>query len=268
MRLVDWVPDFYSTTGRWWGAAESALTERDHARAATIGRLGRPPPADLLELGCGYGNSAAAAADVGYRVVGVDISDRLAFAERHRAGRSIELVRGDFHAVALGRTFDLVVYWNGFGVGSDADQRLLLRRIADEWLRPDGVALVDVANPFLWARWAGDGEEHDADPAGGYHHRGTVERIDFDPVANRFLDSWWERPEPERVHTQSVRCYAPADFQLLLEGTGLRMDHLEVGGEPLALGEGHTMSSPLWAANEYLARLRPAAPRRAGRARR
>jgi hypothetical protein len=152
----------------------------------------------------------------------------------------------------------VVVYWNGFGVGSDADQRRLLRRIAAEWLRPDGVALVDVASPFCWARWAGDGEEHDPDPDRGYHHRGSAERIDFDPVGGRFLDSWWERPEPERVHTQSVRCYAPADLQLLLEGTGLRLDHVDVGGQSLALDGHPTMASPLWTANEYLARLRRA----------
>jgi SAM-dependent methyltransferase len=257
---VEWVPGFYSTTGRWWGGAESAITERDHARAATIARLAGPAPADVLELGCAYAHSAAAAADAGYRVVGIEISDRLDFADRHRAGRSIELVRGDFYAVDLGRTFDAVVYWNGFGVGSDADQRRLLRRIADEWLRPEGVALIDVANPFGWARWAaeGEGDDHDPDPARGYVHRGIQERIDFDPVGNRAVDSWWERPEPERVHTQSIRCYTPADFRLLLEGTGLALDHVEVGGEPLALGGGHTMASPLWQANEYLARLRPA----------
>jgi hypothetical protein len=62
---VEWVPGFYSTTGRWWGEAESAVTERDRARAATIARLARPAPADVLELGCAYGNSAAAAADAG-----------------------------------------------------------------------------------------------------------------------------------------------------------------------------------------------------------
>jgi SAM-dependent methyltransferase len=258
---MDWVPSFYSTTGRWWGGAESAITERDHMRAATIARLARPAPADLLELGCAYANSAAAAADAGYRVVGVEISDRLTFADRHRAGRpSLELVQGDFYEVDLGRTFDVVVYWNGFGVGSDADQRRLLRRIADEWLRPDGVALVDIASPFGWARWAaeGDADEHDPDPARGYVHRGIKERIDFDPVNNHAVDSWWEKPEPERVHTQRIRCYAPADLRLLLEGTGLELDHVEVGGQPLDLDAHHTMSSPLWDANEYLVRLRHA----------
>jgi SAM-dependent methyltransferase len=255
---VDWVPGFYSTTGRWWGGAESAITERDHTRAATITRLARPAPADVLELGCAYANSAAAAADAGYRVVGVEISDRIGFAERHLSGRELEVVRGDFYEVDLGRTFDIVVYWNGFGVGSDADQRRLLRRIADEWLRPDGVALIDVASPFCWARWAqeGDGDEHDPDPARGYVHRGIRQRIDYDPVANRAIDSWWERPEPDLVHTQSIRCYAPADFLLLLEGTGLALDHLEVRGEPLALDAPQTMASPLWEANEYLVRLR------------
>jgi SAM-dependent methyltransferase len=255
---MDWVPGFYSTTGRWWGGAESAITERDHARATTIGRLARPAPADVLELGCAYGNSAAAAADAGYRVVGVEISDRLDFAARHTPRTGLALVRGDFYTVDLGRRFDVVVYWNGFGVGSDADQRRLLRRMADEWLRPDGVVLMDVASPFCWARWAaeGDGDEHDPAPEIGYVHRGIKQRIDYDPVANRAIDSWWERPEPETVHTQSLRCYAPGDFLLLLEGTGLTLDRVEVGGQELALDAGHSTASPLWEANEYQVRLR------------
>jgi len=252
---VEWVPGFYSTTGRWWGEAESAITARDHTRAATIARLVRPAPADVLELGCAYGNSAAAAADAGYRVVGVEISDRIDFAARHLTDRTMELVRGDFYEVELGRRFDVVVYWNGFGVGSDADQRRLLRRMADEWLRPDGVVLMDVASPFCWASWVGDGDKFDPDPARGFRHRGVAERIDYDPVANRAVDSWWERPEPERVHTQTLRCYAPADFLLLLEGTGLRLDHVEVDGQELVLDASHTTASPLWTANEYLVRL-------------
>jgi hypothetical protein len=41
MSGVDWVRDFYSTTGRWWGAAEAVVTGDDHDRFDWATRHGR-----------------------------------------------------------------------------------------------------------------------------------------------------------------------------------------------------------------------------------
>jgi 2-polyprenyl-3-methyl-5-hydroxy-6-metoxy-1,4-benzoquinol methylase len=71
---MDWAEGFYSTTGRWWGAAESGITQRDHNRVALVRAFCGTEAATMLELGCGYGNTAAAAARDGFRVTGVDIS--------------------------------------------------------------------------------------------------------------------------------------------------------------------------------------------------
>ncbi|HWD39450.1 MAG TPA: hypothetical protein VG944_11415, partial [Fimbriimonas sp.] len=54
--------------------------------------------------------------------------------------------------------------------------------------------------------------------------------------------------------TQKIRCYNPADFRLLLEGTGLRVERIEVGGEEVS-GEA-TSGSPIWKAWSYLAVLK------------
>jgi len=72
------------------------------------------------------------------------------FAARTYPG-SLHLVHADFLEVDLAGGFDAVAYWNGFGVGTDADQRRLLQRISSEWLRANGVALIEVANPIRWA---------------------------------------------------------------------------------------------------------------------
>jgi len=42
-------------------------------------------------------------------------------------------------------------------------------------------------------------------------------------VACRYTDTWWEQDQPGQRHTQTGRCYTPADFRLLLEGTGLTL---------------------------------------------
>ncbi len=126
---------------------------------------------------------------------------------------------GDFYAVSVPGPFDVVCYWDGFGVGSDADQRRLLARIAS-WLGRDGCALIDIYTPWYWARMTGR----------QWAVGTALRRHDFDADGCRMLDRWWPVGEEQRAVTQSLRCYAPADLRLVLEGTGLRLTVVEPGG--------------------------------------
>ncbi|WP_026930681.1 class I SAM-dependent methyltransferase [Glycomyces tenuis] len=256
---MDWVDDFYSRTGHWWGRAESGIGERDRGRVEQAHRLRGAEPGRVLELGCGYGNTAAAFAEAGHRVVGVELTDRADRAAVHtdRLGaEALRVIRGDFYTVELDGRFDVVAYWNGFGIGTDAEQRRLLRRIGDEWLAPDGVALVDVFNPLVWASWDGEEDHLTPNPERGYEHE-LMQRLSFDPVSSTAVDTWWDAAEPERKITQRLRCYGPADLRLLLEGTGLALDAVIAGGEPVDLGGDHAgHAAMLRERHEYLAVLR------------
>lgn len=229
---MDWVNAFYSETGAWWGPAEAKITDRDHRRVALLRQHGGTASLRVLELGCGYGTTAAVMATAGHTVTAVEISDRARrandFARQAAPGR-LSIVHDDFYAVRLPQTFDAVCYWNGFGVGTDADQRRLLGRISREWLRPGGVALVDVYNPFVWARWDGDEEHKLPKPELGYEHE-LYERTTFDPVACVATDTWWDASNPDHKISQTLRCYTPADLALLLAGTGLVLTAITVGG--------------------------------------
>ncbi|MGN9908609.1 class I SAM-dependent methyltransferase [Phytohabitans sp. LJ34] len=235
---MDWVDAFYSQTGAWWGDAEARITDRDHRRAALLRRYGGSGSMRVLELGCGYGTTAAALADAGHLVTAVEISDRVRhavdFARQAGHGR-LSVLREDFYAVRLPRLFDAVCYWDGFGVGADADQRGLLLRISREWLKPGGVALVDVYNPFVWARWDGDEEHKLPDPERGYAHE-LYERTTFDPVTCTATDTWWDAADPDRRISQTLRCYTPADLALLLGGTGLALTAIAVAGHTFEPG--------------------------------
>ena len=83
------------------------------------------------------------------------------------------------------------------------------------------------------------GPRQAARPDAGYQHALT-ELTDFDPVACRFTDTWWEQDQPGQRHTQTGRCYTPADFRLLLEGTGLTLAAACVAGAPIDLSAPHT----------------------------
>ncbi|HEX2144883.1 MAG TPA: class I SAM-dependent methyltransferase [Glycomyces sp.] len=258
---MEWAQDFYSRTGHWWGKAESGVGERDRARVERAHRVRGPETTRVLELGCGYGNTAAAFAAAGHRVVGVELTDRVDHAAAHadrlgpdRLGPDrLRIVRGDFYNVALDGRFDLVTYWNGFGIGSDADQRRLLRRIAAEWLEPGGTALVDVYNPHVWAGWDGNTDLLRPNPERGYHHE-LRQEIRFDPVSSTAIDTWWDTAEPEHRITQRLRCYSPTDLRLLLEGTGLALAGVLIGGESVDLAAEHAGDAAwLREHHEYLA---------------
>ncbi|MEU5870726.1 class I SAM-dependent methyltransferase [Glycomyces sp. NPDC047369] len=251
---MEWAKDFYSRTGRWWGEAESGIGPRDRTRVERFHAICGPGPHRVLELGCGYGNTAAAFADAGHRVTAVELTDRADYAQAHaeRSGGRLDVVRGDFYEVPVAGPFDAVTYWNGFGIGTDADQRRLLRRIAT-WLAPGGTALIDVYNPLVWARWDGDTEVLHPAPERGYRHE-LHQRLAYDPVAAVAVDSWWDAAEPEHVITQRLRCYSPADLHLLLEGTGLALTGIEAGGEARDLTADHASDAGMLRQHhEYLA---------------
>ncbi|MBN1286337.1 MAG: class I SAM-dependent methyltransferase [Anaerolineae bacterium] len=251
-----WVKDFYTQAGKWWGPEVSGL---ETPRAATIERLCGPGNKRILELGAGAGLTAALMADAGHHVVAVEFSPVYAgYAREHlktpRTG-TLEVVEADFYTVELAGPFDVVCYWDGFGVGSDADQRCLLRRIAQGWLAPAGCVLMDVFSPIKPIRDSNTVVQ--LDPLEGVPESVEMNRrCHFDPLYSRWIDEWEPVSAPEAALAQTIRCYTPADFLLLLQGTGLALRQLEVDGNALDFTSGAiTTAGPLMEAYSYLVQL-------------
>jgi SAM-dependent methyltransferase len=248
---VEWVEAFYARQDELLGVYTGDMADDGIRRAASIARLAGAGRKRVLELGAGGGRAAAATADLGHDVVAVELVPTAAeharrLAEREREG-SLSVIRGDFYEVEPGGGFDVVCYWDGFGVGSDADQRRLLRRVRG-WLAAGGCALLDVNTPWYWAGAAGRelrwGE--------------AARRYGFDADGCRLLDRWWSVGAEGGAVTQSLRCYSPADLRLLLEGTGLVLDSLEPGGAVDARSGRFIERVPPGRAMQYLAKLVPA----------
>lgn len=250
---MEWVKPFFDQASLWWGAPQ--IRASDHERVAVMERLsagrGGDAPLRVLDLGAGGGTTAAVAAARGHEVTAVELSATRAGFLRDRAqhaeGRLI-VVEGDFYQVDVGREFDCVCCWNGFGVGTDAEQRQLLRRVSAEWLAPGAVMVLTVFSPFRWARDAGVVELDAEQP--GLHNRRS-----YDPYASRFRDTWWREEDVAGAVTQEARCYTPADMALLVEGTGLQISRCELDGSELEPGGVYDETHPLWNAWEYLVQL-------------
>jgi SAM-dependent methyltransferase len=239
MAPMEWVPEFYRKQYEWahwrnrWAGFDPATAD-PHVDA--VRRLAGAGPKRILELGPGTGSTAAALAHAGHDVVTIELLPMLAehIAELARVveGGSLRSLAGDFYSVDPGGPFDVVAYFDGFGLGSDEDQRRLLRRVGG-WLKNDGCALIDILTPWYFAKTAGNEEEF---PEGS----GIRYREGFDAEGSRMTEQMWQVGDEADVVMQSLRCYSPADLRLLLEGTDLALAGIEPYvdqwyGEPVAI---------------------------------
>jgi SAM-dependent methyltransferase len=220
---MDWALEFYTKQNQWSGVYEEAINDGHRLKAGWIEELVGPGKKRVLELGAGGGQVAAAMADLGHDVIAIEQAPTLAahaqtLAEVERAG-TLTVVQGSFYEVALDGLFDVVCYYDGFGIGSDADQRRLLKRVAT-WLTPSGSALFEIGTP--WYAASVDGR--------GWTVGKAKRRYNFDADGCRWNDTWWPIDHPEGAVQQSTRCYSPADLRLLLESTGLQLQHVKPGG--------------------------------------
>lgn len=218
---MDWVKDFYAKQQQWSGVYTSAVSDYNRKRALQLQSMAGVGRKSVLELGAGGGQNAFATAELGYDVTAIELLEESAVHAtglvRHLRNGSLHVLQADFYEIRLGATYDVISYWDGFGIGQDSDQVRLLRRIA-QWLNRDGVVIMDIYSPWYWARFAGQEMS--------FH--GVTRRYEFDAFGSRMIDRWWPDAAPEKGAAQSLRCYSPADLKLLLGDTGLVLVDSEI----------------------------------------
>jgi SAM-dependent methyltransferase len=243
---MNWVKTFYAEQHAWSDVYTGDVADEHRQKVGAIAEFAGLGPKRVLELGAGGGQCAAAAAELGYHVTAIEITPTLAAHARQLAERFprgvLSIIEGDFYDVELDGRFDVICYWDGFGIGEDADQRALLRRIA-AWLAPGGRVLIDINTPWYWAMAAGQ----------GWQVGQAMRRYDFDANMCRMLDRWWPIGDESRAITQSLRCYSPADLRMLLEGSDLALLDVVPGGAVDFNAGVYRERVPLGQAMQYLA---------------
>ena len=243
---MHWSESFYARQAEVAGIYTSAIHPFTTALAARVTtHLGGPHR--FLELGSGGGQFAVAAALLGHDVTALErvpmlVEHARMLAQKYQVQPNVR--QADFYTVQLPAAhYDAVCYWDGFGIGSDDDQRRLLRRVAD-WLAPTGRMWLDVMTPWYWARAAGNAPQFP----------GFSRNYGFDADGCRMLDTYMPDDGGEPF-TQSLRCYTPADLRLLLQGMGLHLTELWPGGSYDVQAGVWTPEVPLARAMTYAALL-------------
>lgn len=126
--------------------------DRDQAEAdAFIRRLARTlraqPPAAALDVACGTGRHAVVLADLGYDVLGIDLSAPSIAQARRRARANVRFQVLDMRAIEWRDRFDVALnLFTSFGYfGAEDDERRVLAGIRRA-LRPGGELVIDFLN--------------------------------------------------------------------------------------------------------------------------
>ena len=126
-----------------------------------------PPGGRIVDIGCGLGGKAAQMASLGYRVLGLDISQAaIDAAERHTTGSegSLEFRRANFLDESPDAPFDLAFDRSVWATFDEAGRAAFARRVA-RWLAPGGhwISLTGCADNR-------DPETGESDPRGYPRH--------------------------------------------------------------------------------------------------
>jgi SAM-dependent methyltransferase len=228
---TEWIKSFYDSAAAWWG--ESWYDgENLKGRLDLVDQCACKTGKKILELAAGTGEMAAYFCDHGYDVLAVDISHKnLELMAGFQAQRpNLRIAEGDFLKIQIDEQFPIVCMFEAFGIGSDREQQQLLKRVSGEWLTADGVLILDVYHPYGPIRGSGIRRELDRLP----HVPGSVDMTEYcyyDPIKSRWIDIWEPKNDPKSRRVQSVRCFTPADFLLLAQNSGLRVEKMIFNGK-------------------------------------
>jgi SAM-dependent methyltransferase len=206
----------------------------------------------VLELACGTGRLTIPIAQVGVKIIGLDLSASMlehARSKAKHAGVDIEFVEGDCRGLAMGRKFGLIfMAFNSMQHLHDYASLAALFANVRKHLAEDGRFVFDVFNPKLeiLARAAGDRrlEREYQDPDG----KATVafERsITYDDAAQvSHIQCYFVRRGPKgeeldvRVEELHLRSFFPQELDLLVRSQGFEIVEKFGNFERKAFGSG------------------------------
>ncbi len=203
-------------------------------------RVARPAPGTaVLDVGCGRGRHARSLARRGFRVTGVDLSERALEKARERAaeeGFDICFRQGDMREPVCSECFDGVVnLFTAFGYFEEEDDHLRAIRAMAKALRPGGWFLQD----FLNAAYVADTLiPEDTRRVGEmvFKQRRWIE----DGRINKEITIHYCGTTTAHTFRESVRLFTLADFVRLYAAAGL--DLVETFGD--YTGAPHTPQAP------------------------
>lgn len=209
-----WADEFYKMQYGSMSAIDASYYETQADEI--MEQIGKPIDS-LLELGSWDGSLACVISENVSRMTTVELVKKMAEAAQKNNPGNIDSVHGSFYDVQITDKFDAVIYIDGFGTGTDADQLKLLKNIK-HWMNDGGCALIDIYQPEHWKK--ADGIEMRPDPSNNHD---IIRRYSYDYERNIMMDTWWQADKKELGQTQYLRCYTPEEIDEMCRQAGLKV---------------------------------------------
>lgn len=174
------------------------------------------------DLGCGRGRHAIPLARRGYRVTGVDLSEKMLTMARDRADRegvSVEWVREDMRTFCRPESFHLCLsLFTSFGYFRDEENQRVLDNVARS-LRKGGILLLDLRNAGKGLNRLEDWSETREVPSGKLRMSMRFDRTSGRAKARHVLT----RRDGIRISSAfDVRIYSTAELSAMLRDAGMK----------------------------------------------
>ena len=197
-----------------------------------------PPGAAVVDLGCGRGRHAIPLSRRGFRVTGVDLSEKMLRLARERAEREgvpVEWVREDMRVFVRPGAFDACLsLFSSYGYFGDEENQKVLGNIGRS-LKEGGTLLLDLRNVQKGLAGEEDLETTMTVPSG--HLRLCVR---FDRVTGRArAEHELTRPDGIRISSAfDVRIYSREELSAMLARAGMAVVavHGSLDGAPFTAG--------------------------------
>jgi len=200
-----------------------------------VGHLSPPPGASVLDLACGRGRHAIPLAHSGFRVTGVDNSEKMLLIGKARAmreGVEVEWGREDMRTFRRRGAFDLCLsLFSSFGFFSDAENQRVLDNIGVS-LKKNGTLLLDLRNAAKGFARPEDSEKTLPVPAGLLRMSVRYDRATGRAKAEHILT----RHDGIRISsTFEIRIYTKEVLYSMLRSAGFRVKGFygSLSGAPL-----------------------------------
>ncbi|MBP2675584.1 MAG: class SAM-dependent methyltransferase [Deltaproteobacteria bacterium] len=206
--------------------------------ARIVNLLAIPPGAAVVDLGCGRGRHAIPLSRRGYRVTGVDISEKMLRLARERANRelvSVEWVQEDMREFLRPDAFDACLsLFTSFGYFDDEQNEKVLRNVGRN-LKVGGSLLLDLRNAQKGLAGEEDHEMTMTVPAGRLRLCVRFDRSTGRAHAEHELT----RPDGIRISSRfDVRIYSEGELAAMIARAGMRIRfvHGSLDGAPFSRG--------------------------------
>jgi SAM-dependent methyltransferase len=203
-----------------------------------LGLLALLPGAAVVDLGCGRGRHAIPLSRRGYRVTGVDLSEKMLVLARQRAakeGVTVEWVREDMRTFLRPGSFDACLsLFSSYGYFGDEENQKVLDNVGRS-LKPGGTFLLDLRNARKGLSGGEDLEKTMEVPAGQLRLCVRFDRATGRARAEHELS----RRDGIRISsTFDVRIYSREELTRMIGRAGMRTVavHGSLDGGPFTAG--------------------------------